>query len=143
MNGRMLPLNYPKAITLRIEDWKSMLADVKKCVPEEACGLLVGVGGKSYRILSVKNVEKSPIRFRMDPHQQVEALLDIEGPRRGVGRHLPLPSAGTKWTVRGGYQTGSLCRSSLSDLVSVGGWMAVQSLRHVARWATGDTHLFR
>ncbi len=55
-----------------------MLAHVQSAVPEEACGLLAGVGRAVTRVLPVHNAEHSPRRFRMEPRGQVRALLDIE-----------------------------------------------------------------
>jgi len=55
-----------------------MLAHVRRCTPEEACGLLGGEADKAHYVLPINNIARSPERFRMDPLQQVEALMQID-----------------------------------------------------------------
>lgn len=55
-----------------------MLAQVLSWLPEEACGLLAGKKGRATLVLPVENAEHSPVRFRMDPEQQLRAFLEIE-----------------------------------------------------------------
>ncbi len=55
-----------------------MLAHVRRCTPEEACGLLGGEADKVHCVLPISNIARSPERFRMDPLQQVEALMHID-----------------------------------------------------------------
>lgn len=51
-------------------------------IPEEACGLLGGhsQAGKFRveRVISVANVLHSPVRFRMDPQEQLQAFDDLD-----------------------------------------------------------------
>jgi [CysO sulfur-carrier protein]-S-L-cysteine hydrolase len=58
--------------------WEQMRADVIQRTPEEACGLVAGTDNRSRKVFEVKNTLQSPTRFRMDPQQQLEALLRIE-----------------------------------------------------------------
>jgi [CysO sulfur-carrier protein]-S-L-cysteine hydrolase len=58
-----------------------MLDHVLACMPEEACGIVVGCQGKVTSIRPIENVAHSPTRFRMEPRAQVEALLDLEARR--------------------------------------------------------------
>ncbi len=55
-----------------------MLEHVNRLDPEEACGLAAGKEGCITRVYLVENVYHSTVRFRMEPQQQVNALLDIE-----------------------------------------------------------------
>lgn len=63
---------------------KSKKEIVKHCLmekPNEACGLLAGIKDRDKRLIkdvySMKNTEKSPERYFMDPEQQFSALKDI------------------------------------------------------------------
>ena len=56
-----------------------MRRDVNARLPFEACGL---VGGKQQRVLDIfpiANALHSPVRFRMEPAEQVRVVLDLEG----------------------------------------------------------------
>jgi proteasome lid subunit RPN8/RPN11 len=57
---------------------EEMLEYVKRCLPEEACGLIAGREGKASRVLPVTNMLHSPVRFRMDPQEQLNALVRLE-----------------------------------------------------------------
>ncbi len=48
------------------------------CLPEEACGLLAGIGVKVEEVIPVENIEHSQVRYRMKPEEQLEAFLHIE-----------------------------------------------------------------
>ncbi len=60
------------------EHWDQMRADVVEKAPEEACGLVAGRDNRSQKVFKVPNILHSPTRFRLDPQQQLEALLMIE-----------------------------------------------------------------
>lgn len=55
-----------------------MLDDVRRALPNEACGLLAGVGEEVRLVLPVRNEAASPVRFRMDPREQLAAFRRIE-----------------------------------------------------------------
>lgn len=55
-----------------------MTAHVRSCLPEEGCGLLAGRKGRVEQTVPVTNADHSPFRFRMDPRQQIEAMLALE-----------------------------------------------------------------
>jgi proteasome lid subunit RPN8/RPN11 len=55
-----------------------MLAHVKSCLPEEACGLIASSHQVSRAVYPIPNELRSPHRFRMNPVAQLEAFLDIE-----------------------------------------------------------------
>ena len=67
-----------RSLTLSRAQWQEMMAHVQRELPNEACGLLGGQGGKVYRVYSVENVEHSPWEYRMDPMEQVRVMLEIE-----------------------------------------------------------------
>jgi len=56
----------------------SMRAHVERWAPEEACGLLSGVGRSVLEVHPVENAEHSPVRFRMAPAEQIGAMLAME-----------------------------------------------------------------
>ena len=63
-----------------------MLDHLKACLPEEACGLLGGLPADLGRgqparctaVLPVTNADHSPVRFSMDPEEQLRAFHWIE-----------------------------------------------------------------
>jgi proteasome lid subunit RPN8/RPN11 len=67
-----------EGLQLQREHWLAMEAEAKRLAPEEACGLLAGKGRQVEAVIPVTNVEHSPMRFRMEPGEQVRALLWIE-----------------------------------------------------------------
>jgi proteasome lid subunit RPN8/RPN11 len=58
--------------------WNQMLEHVSRLEPEEACGLAAGKDRLITRIYPVENVLHSPVSFRMQPQQQVDALLEMD-----------------------------------------------------------------
>ena len=55
-----------------------MREHVARQVPLEACGLLAGKEDRVEKIIPVRNREQSPVRFRMDPYEQLHAFDWIE-----------------------------------------------------------------
>lgn len=47
-------------------------------LPDEACGLLAGRSGTSLKVYPIENILHSPVKFLMEPKQQINALLEIE-----------------------------------------------------------------
>jgi proteasome lid subunit RPN8/RPN11 len=60
------------------EQWDEMLRHVKHHAPLEACGLLAGKNGQVEQVLLVRNQAQSPVRFVMDPYEQLHAFERIE-----------------------------------------------------------------
>ncbi len=58
--------------------WQEMLVDVDRRAPQEACGLLAGIGQTTLAVFPISNVLKSPVRFRMEPYEQLQALNQID-----------------------------------------------------------------
>jgi proteasome lid subunit RPN8/RPN11 len=46
--------------------------------PNEACGLLASKDGSVVRFYPIKNAEASPVTYRMDPQDQLKAMLEID-----------------------------------------------------------------
>ncbi|NPA93697.1 MAG: M67 family metallopeptidase [Chloroflexi bacterium] len=63
---------------LRYEDYLTMQRHVSAQAPLEACGLVAGHQGVSTAVFPIPNILHSPLRYRMDPQRQVEALFAIE-----------------------------------------------------------------
>lgn len=65
------------------EEWiAEMREHVLSCLPEEACGLLGGrIDGAKAAVkvvIPVENVLHSPVRFRMDPREQLRAFNRLD-----------------------------------------------------------------
>jgi [CysO sulfur-carrier protein]-S-L-cysteine hydrolase len=60
------------------KDWEIMHAAVSEADPEEACGYLAGkiAGNKAYvqAVIPIENITHSQTSFRMNPHEQINAL---------------------------------------------------------------------
>jgi proteasome lid subunit RPN8/RPN11 len=65
-------------LTLSKEHVQEIMGYVNVHAPLEACGLLAGKKGRVERILFVKNQAQSPVRFVMDPYEQLQAFDWIE-----------------------------------------------------------------
>jgi proteasome lid subunit RPN8/RPN11 len=65
-------------LTLHREHVEEIVAYVHAHVPLEACGLLAGKNDRVEKVLFVRNQAKSPVRFVMDPHEQLHAFEWIE-----------------------------------------------------------------
>jgi len=57
-----------------------MLAHAKACLPNEACGYLVGdaPAGRIQRFVPITNAAGSPARFVFEPHEQLAAEQAID-----------------------------------------------------------------
>jgi proteasome lid subunit RPN8/RPN11 len=51
-----------------------MLQHVAEHAPLEACGLLAGKNGRVESVLPIRNQAQSPVRFVMDPYEQLQAF---------------------------------------------------------------------
>jgi proteasome lid subunit RPN8/RPN11 len=57
---------------------REILAYLEAHAPLEACGLLAGKGNRVEKVLFVRNQAQSPVRFVMDPHEQLQAFEWID-----------------------------------------------------------------
>jgi proteasome lid subunit RPN8/RPN11 len=64
----------PEVLYLTTTQRGEMLAHIKACLPEEAVGLAAGVDGQVEKLFLATNALHSPVRFRMEPKEQVAAL---------------------------------------------------------------------
>ena len=68
---------------LRIDDvlFKEMAEHGLREFPNEACGLLAGRGGSPVRFFAMKNLDASPVSYRLDPKEQLHVFdeMDDEG----------------------------------------------------------------
>jgi proteasome lid subunit RPN8/RPN11 len=55
-----------------------MRDDVAEHAPEEACGVLAGRGRDVLAIIPITNQLHSPVRYLMEPHEQLKAFQLIE-----------------------------------------------------------------
>jgi proteasome lid subunit RPN8/RPN11 len=60
------------------DQYDDMLRHVAEHVPLEACGLLAGRNGRVRNVLPVRNQAQSPVRFVMDPYEQLQAFEWID-----------------------------------------------------------------
>jgi proteasome lid subunit RPN8/RPN11 len=65
-------------IHLEQTHWHLMEADVNAKCPEEACGLVIGTGNDSKLVVPVTNILHSPVKFRMDPQEELNAFYLAE-----------------------------------------------------------------
>lgn len=72
-------MNSPLILTKKQLD--EMLAHVESQIPLEACGLLAGKNDRVEKVLPVRNHEQSPVRFVMDPYEQLQSFewIDTHG----------------------------------------------------------------
>jgi [CysO sulfur-carrier protein]-S-L-cysteine hydrolase len=58
-----------------------MTAYVDQHAPLEACGVLAGKAGRAEKMIGVLNQAQSPVRFVMDPYEQLHAFdwIDSNG----------------------------------------------------------------
>lgn len=65
-------------LKIKREQWNAMRAQVDAHAPLEACGLLAGKNDSVEAVLPVTNRAQSPVRFRMDPAEQLRAFNWME-----------------------------------------------------------------
>jgi [CysO sulfur-carrier protein]-S-L-cysteine hydrolase len=67
-----------QSLTLSKEQLQEMTAYVNAHAPLEACGLLAGKNSQVEKIFFVQNQAQSPVRYVMDPIEQLHAFEWIE-----------------------------------------------------------------
>jgi proteasome lid subunit RPN8/RPN11 len=68
----------PAGLAFTIEHLSQITAHLESCLPEEACGLVGGLGEQARLILPVENELHSPVRFFMRPIDQFKAMERID-----------------------------------------------------------------
>lgn len=68
-------------IELYRSDFKKMAEHAKKCLPEEACGLIAGTedenGRRIRKVYFLTNTDHSSEHFSLDPKEQLAAVRDM------------------------------------------------------------------
>jgi proteasome lid subunit RPN8/RPN11 len=65
-------------LTISRNHWQEMLDHVHQQVPLEACGLLAGKQDRVEKVIPVRNQSQSPVRFVMEPYEQLQAFNWID-----------------------------------------------------------------
>jgi proteasome lid subunit RPN8/RPN11 len=65
-------------LILTRKTWQAMRRHVSRGAPLEACGLLAGKKEQVEQTLGIRNIERSAVRFRMDPRAQWRAFQQME-----------------------------------------------------------------
>lgn len=70
-----------QGLTISRRHWQEMLDHVERHLPLEACGLLAGISDRVEEVIRVRNQAQSPVRFVMDPYEQLKAFdwIDSHG----------------------------------------------------------------
>lgn len=80
-NKQLQSADLPR-LHLSRNDFEVMRAHVQSVAPLEACGLLAGsIAGKDFevsKVIPATNIDRSPVRFRMDPAEQLAAFEWID-----------------------------------------------------------------
>ena len=63
---------------IRQSQYAEMLGHVTGQLPLEACGLLAGRNGQVEEVIAIRNQAQSPVRFIMDPYEQLQAFERID-----------------------------------------------------------------
>ena len=66
------------ALQLSYSLLQEMINYVDRHLPLEACGLLAGNEARAEKMIGVRNQAQSPVRFVMDPYEQLHAFDWIE-----------------------------------------------------------------
>lgn len=56
----------------------AMVREAREAFPNEACGLLAGKSGTVVAFYPITNVDSSPVQYRLDPQQQLRAMVEID-----------------------------------------------------------------
>jgi proteasome lid subunit RPN8/RPN11 len=70
-----------RKLLLHKHHWQEMMEHVDGQAPLEACGLLAGKNDEVEKVLLVRNQAQSPVRFVMEPYEQLESFdwIDSHG----------------------------------------------------------------
>lgn len=131
----------PDELHLTNGQWEKLWQEAERLRPEEACGLLAGKEDRVLDVIPVANSLHSPVRFRMEPVEQLKAFqqmderelellgiyhshplgpvvpskTDIEEAYYPEAVYLIISAAGGKWLCRGfRIQNGSVSDVQIS-----------------------------
>ncbi|MGH2923757.1 MAG: Mov34/MPN/PAD-1 family protein [Solirubrobacterales bacterium] len=60
------------------EIYEQLMAHARDDAPNECCGLIGGGGGEARTLYRARNAEASPLRYRLDPHDQFRIMSELE-----------------------------------------------------------------
>jgi [CysO sulfur-carrier protein]-S-L-cysteine hydrolase len=55
-----------------------MVAHAREVAPDECCGLVASSNGDAVRVYRATNAEHSPVKYVVDPHDQIRIQNDID-----------------------------------------------------------------
>jgi [CysO sulfur-carrier protein]-S-L-cysteine hydrolase len=58
--------------------YEKMIEHARDEAPNECCGMLAGRNGEASRVYRATNIERSPLRFMIDPKEQLRIDQEIE-----------------------------------------------------------------
>ncbi|MGQ0601631.1 MAG: M67 family metallopeptidase [Anaerolineales bacterium] len=65
-------------LVLTQTQWHIVTEQLTRELPNEACGLLAGVGGVVQHVYPIENIRRSPVAYEMQPEQQIRTMDEIE-----------------------------------------------------------------
>ncbi len=65
-------------IQLKLEHFMQLQGYAQACLPEEACGFLLGKNHIVQQVTSIENSLHSSVKYLMNPRQQLDAMLWAE-----------------------------------------------------------------
>lgn len=72
-------------LVLARELFDAMVADLRRVVPREGCGLIATAGERAVRLYPGANIAAGVDRYTMDPRDVLRALLEIESSGWALG----------------------------------------------------------
>src|SRR5437588_4210685 len=60
------------------ELYEEMIAHARAEAPKECCGMVAGNDGSGVKVYRARNAEDSPLRFRIDPEEQLQLHNEID-----------------------------------------------------------------
>jgi proteasome lid subunit RPN8/RPN11 len=58
--------------------YEEIVAHAREGLPNEACGVIAGDGGRPVQVYPMRNAEQSPVVYRFDEREQLEVFTEIE-----------------------------------------------------------------
>src|SRR3954447_12267972 len=65
-------------LTIDRASYDAIVAHARRDHPDEACGMVAGVGDKSTRVIAMTNTARSPTFYEMDSMEVLRTLRDID-----------------------------------------------------------------
>lgn len=60
------------------EHAQALIRYAREGFPDEVCGLLATLDGSVVHVYPVRNADESPVHYRMEPQEQLHAMLEID-----------------------------------------------------------------